>query len=142
VTLSGDLGTRTTVTSTQGEFRFLALDRGRYTVTLSLAGFANTVREVVVTTGENVNLDLTLGVAGVQETVEVKGETPLVDIKKRGTATTMIADELQKTPNARDPWGVLKNVPGVQLDRMNIANNENGQQTNANGKNTVETDKI
>jgi hypothetical protein len=59
VTLSGDLGTRTTVTSPQGEFRFLSLDRGRYTVTLSLAGFANTVREVVVTTGENVNLDLT-----------------------------------------------------------------------------------
>ncbi len=142
VTLSGDLGTRTTVTSPQGEFRFLALDRGRYTVTLSLAGFANTVREVVVTTGENVNLDLTLGVAGVQETVEVMGETPLVDVKKRGTSTTMITDELQKTPNARDPWGVLKNVPGVQLDRMNIAGNENGQQANAGGKGTVEADKM
>ncbi|HSD27457.1 MAG TPA: carboxypeptidase-like regulatory domain-containing protein, partial [Vicinamibacteria bacterium] len=142
VTLSGDLGTRTTVTSPQGEFRFLALDRGRYTITLNLAGFANVVREVVVTTGENVNLDLGMGVAGVQETVEVMGETPLVDVKKRGTATTMIADELQKTPNARDPWGVLKNVPGVQLDRMNIAGNENGQQANAGGKGTVEADKM
>jgi hypothetical protein len=70
------------------------------------------------------------------------GETPLVDVKKRGTSTTMITDELQKTPNARDPWGVLKNVPGVQLDRMNIAGNENGQQANAGGKGTVEADKM
>ena len=134
VTLSGDMGTRTAVTSSQGEFRFLALDSGRYTLTLSLAGFSETVREIVVTTGENVNLPLTLKVAGVTETVEVMGETPLVDVKKRGTSTTMITDELQKMPNARDPWGVLKNVPGVTLDRVNIAGNENGQQANAGGQ--------
>jgi hypothetical protein len=142
VTLSGELGTRTTTTSPQGEFRFLSLDRGNYTVSLGLTGFATVKRDVVVTTGENVNLDLAMGVAGVQETVEVTGETPLVDVKKRGTETTMIAEELQRTPNARDPWGVLKNVPGVQLDRMNIAGNENGQQANAGGKGTVESDKM
>jgi hypothetical protein len=142
VTLSGDLGTRTAVTSPQGEFRFLALDSGRYKLTLTLAGFAETVREVVVTTGENVNLPLSLKVAGVTEVVEVSGETPLVDVKKRGTSTTMIADELQKMPNARDPWGVLKNVPGVTLDRMNIAGNENGQQANAGAKGSIEGDKM
>ena len=142
VTLSGDLGTRTAVTSPQGEFRFLALDSGRYKLTLTLAGFAETVREIVVTTGENVNLPLALKVAGVTEVVEVSGETPLVDVKKRGTSTTMVADELQKMPNARDPWGVLKNVPGVTLDRMNIAGNENGQQANAGAKGSIEGDKM
>ena len=142
VTLSGELGTRTAVSSSQGEFRFLALDSGRYTLTVALAGFGTTTREVVVTAGENVNLPFALKVAGVQETVEVMGETPLVDVKKRGTSTTMIADELQKMPNARDPWGVLKNVPGVMLDRMNIAGNENGQQANAGAKGSIEGDKM
>jgi len=142
VTLSGDFGTRTTTSGPKGEFRFLSLDNGRYRLTLGLAGFGDTVREVIVTTGENVNLDFVMRVAGVQETVEVLAETPLVDVKKRGTSTTMITDELQKVPNARDPWGVLKNVPGVQLDRMNIAGNENGQQANAGGKGTVEADKM
>jgi hypothetical protein len=45
-------------------------------------------------------------------------------------------------PNARDPWGVLKNVPGVLLDRMNIAGNENGQQANAGAKGSIEGDKM
>jgi hypothetical protein len=142
VTLSGDFGTRTAVSSSLGEFRFLALDSGRYTLSVALAGFGTTTRQVVVTAGENVNLPFALKVAGVQETVEVMGETPLVDVKKRGTSTTMIADELQKMPNARDPWGVLKNVPGVMLDRMNIAGNENGQQANAGAKGSIEGDKM
>ena len=140
-TLSGDFGTRSATTTSLGEFRFLNLDAGRYTLTLSMQGFATVKREVVVTSGENVNLPFALKIAGVQETVEVSGETPLVDVKKRGTSTTMIADELQKMPNARDPWGVLKNVPGVMLDRMNIAGNENGQQANAGAKGSIEGDK-
>ena len=142
VTLSGDLGTRTATSAGSGDFRFLNLDAGRYKLSIALPGFGTVTREVVVTTGENVNLPFALKVASMQETVEVTGETPLVDVKKRGTSTTMITDELQKTPNARDPWGVLKNVPGVQLDRMNIAGNENGQQANAGAKGSVEADKM
>jgi hypothetical protein len=141
VTLSGDLGTRTATSSGGGEFRFLNLDAGRYKLSVSLQGFGTVSREVVVTTGENVNLPFALKVAAMQETVEVTAETPLVDVKKRGTSTTMITDELQKVPNARDPWGVLKNVPGVMLDRMNIAGNENGQQANAGAKGSIEGDK-
>jgi hypothetical protein len=141
VTLSGDLGTRAATTSSGGGFRFLNLDSGRYKLTVNLQGFGELTREVVVTTGENVNLAFTLKVASVQETVEVTAETPLVDVQKRGTSTTMITDELQKIPNARDPWGVLKNVPGVMLDRMNIAGNENGQQANAGAKGSIEGDK-
>jgi hypothetical protein len=142
VALSGGFGTRTTVSGARGEFRFLALDNGDYRLTLSLAGFADTVRDVVVTTGENVDLNLVMRVAGVQEAVEVRGETPLVNMQKRGTSTTMTTAELQDVPNARDPWGVLKNVPGVQLDRMNIAGNENGQQANAGAKGSIEADKM
>jgi hypothetical protein len=141
VTLSGDFGTRTTTSSSRGEFRFLNLDSGRYKLEVTMQGFGSVNREVVVTAGENVNLPFTLKVATVQETIEVSGETPLVDVKKRGTSTTLISDELEKVPNARDPWGVLKNVPGVMLDRMNIAGNENGQQANAGAKGSIEGDK-
>jgi ABC-type sugar transport system ATPase subunit len=80
-----------------------------------------------LTVGENVALPFTLKVASMVETIEVVSATPLVDIKKRGTSTTMVSDELEKTPNSRDPWGVLKNVPGVVVDRVNIAGNNNGQ---------------
>lgn len=142
VTLSSELGTRSTVASSQGDFRFIGLDRGRYKITVSLAGFNNVTREVNVTTGENVNVAFSLKVQSVEETVTVTAETPLVDIKKRGTATTMTTEELSQVPNARDPWGVLKNVPGVLLDRVNIAGNENGQQASVAGKGSTTGDKM
>jgi hypothetical protein len=142
VTATGESGTTTTVSNAQGTFRLLNLPRGRYTLTLDLTGFRQIKREINVTTGENVDLSFTMGVAGTAETVEVTGETPLVDTKKRGTATTMTTEELQSVPNARDPWGVLKNVPGVLLDRVNIAGNENGQQASVAGKGSTSGDKM
>jgi hypothetical protein len=74
--------------------------------------------------------------------VTVTAETPLVDTKKRGTATTMTSDELSKVPNPRDPWGVLRTVPGVLVDRVNIAGNENGQQASVAGKGSTSSDKM
>ena len=142
VTLSSDLGTKTAVTGGDGAFRFLSLSNGTYTLTVAMTGFAKVTRTVRVTTAENLNLPFTLKVAGVEETVEVSGESPLVDVKKRGTSTTMISDELQKMPSARDPWGVLKNVPGVTVDRVNIAGNNNGQQADAGGHGSMGTDKM
>jgi hypothetical protein len=103
VTLKGDLGTRSSVPGPDGAFRFLGLDRGNYTLTLALSGFASAVRNVRVTTGENLDLTFTMKVSGVAETVEVMGESPLVDTKKRGTATTMTSEELNNVPSARDP---------------------------------------
>jgi hypothetical protein len=142
VTLTGDIGTRTTTSSSDGQFRFLGLENGRYKLVVALTGFTTLNREVVVVTGQNVNLAFGMKVASVEETVTVTAETPIVDTKRRGTATTLETSELEKTPNARDPWGVLKNVPGVLLDRVNIAGNENGQQASAAGKGSANTDKM
>ena len=142
IALTSDLGSRTTTSGSGGDFRFLNLDRGAYKLNVSLAGFGTVTREVSVVTGENVNLTFNLKVAQVAETVTVTADTPLVDIKRRGTSTTMTGDELSKVPNARDPWGVLKNVPGVLLDRVNIAGNENGQQASVAGKGSMTTDKV
>jgi hypothetical protein len=103
VTITSEYGTRTTVTGTDGAFRFLSLNKGDYTVTLALAGFASAARKIKVTTGENVELEFGMKVSGVAETVEVQTETPLVDSKRRGTATTMTSEELAMVPNARDP---------------------------------------
>lgn len=139
-TLEGPFGSRSVTSGADGALRFLGLGAGEYKVTVSLAGFTSVVRSVRVTTGENVNLAFGLKVSGVQETVTVTSETPLVDTKKRGTATTMTSEELKDMPNARDPWAVLKAVPGVFVDRANIAGNENGQQANSSSKGSTSGD--
>ena len=86
------------------------------------------VREIEVVTGENVELTFTMAVRGVDETVTVTAESPLVSTRKRGTSTTMTTEELERVPTARDPWAVLRMVPGVLVDRVNIAGNESGAQ--------------
>ena len=131
---------RDTVTDGQGQFRFLNLDAGTYRLTTDLAGFNKVQREVIVTTGVNVNLAFALAVKSVEETVLVTAETPVVDVKKIGTLTTLTADELQNTPQSKDPWAMLKTVPGVIVDRVNVGGNESGQQSSFLGKGALFSD--
>ena len=76
----------------------------------------------------------------VEETVTVTAETPVVDIKKIGTVTTLTQEELQSTPQSKDPWALLKTVPGVIVDRVNVGGNESGQQSGFVGKGALATD--
>src|SRR5262249_49845943 len=135
VTISGTtLGARSTTTGTKGDFRFLNLDPGAYKLSVALTGFATVNRGVQVSTGANVNLAFGLKLASVEETITVTGETPVVDTKKFGTSTTLSKEELGQIPNSRDPWAVLRTIPGVVVDRVNVAGNESGQQSMFLGK--------
>jgi hypothetical protein len=141
VALSGaTIGGRTTQSDKNGDFRFLNLDPGTYNLNVSMPGFATVKRVVVVTTGQNVNLSFAMKVAGAAETVEVSAETPVVDTKRVGTATTMTKEELAQIPQSRDPWAVLKTVPGVLVDRVNVAGNESGQQSGFVSKGSLPSD--
>jgi hypothetical protein len=121
--------TRSTTTGSDGEFRFLNLDHGTYQLTASLTGFSKVARYVIVNTGVNVSVKLSLKVAVMEELVNVKAETPVVDTHRVGTATTLTSDDLRSVPQGRDPWAVLRSVPGVLVDRVSVAGNEAGQQS-------------
>jgi len=142
-TLAGVDITRTFVTEGAGEFRFLELAPGPYTLTLSLPGFQTVVRDhVVVEVGRNVDLSLELKVAPVAETVNVTAATPLVDRRQTGTATNITDAELTKIPTSRDPFALMRSVPGVLVDRVNIGGNETGQQSNFTMKGTRPQDAV
>jgi hypothetical protein len=134
VTLTGGFGTRSTTSGSQGEFRFVGVDHGTHTLNVSLTGFTTVTRDVVVNLGSNVNLSFSLKVAAVQETVTVQAETPVVDLKRSGTATNITKAELSQIPSSRDPWALMRTVPGVLVDRVNVAGSESGQQSNFFGK--------
>lgn len=141
VTLTGaSIGARTTTSGTGGEFRFLSLDPGTYTVAVALGGFATTQRNVIVSAGVNVDVSFTSKIAGVSETVTVDAETPVIDTKKMGTGTTVNHEELSMLPNSRDPWAFMRTVPGVQIDRVNQSGTESGQQSGFIGKGSPSTD--
>ena len=83
-----------------------------------------------------------MSVAAVAESITVTGESPVIDTKAMGTATNFTQDELARVPNSRDPWALLRTVPGVSLDRVNIAGNETGQQSSFVAKGARQGDAV
>lgn len=135
VTLAGSDRTLSFVTGPEGQYRFLNVPPGTYTLSATLQGFSVArVEQIVVAIGQNVVIPVSMRVASLQETVTVSGASPIVDAKAMGSATNFSQDELSKIPNSRDPWALLRTVPGLVVDRVNIAGNETGQQSNYSGK--------
>ncbi len=66
-------GIRTAVTSENGDYIFTLLPSGQYTITFELSGFERQQRTVTVAPTQVVPIDVTMGLAGVSETVEVVG---------------------------------------------------------------------
>src|SRR4051812_16591443 len=107
-------GAQTSVTDSQGVYRFPALHPGIYQVDTALSGF-KTVRQTGVTLqlGTTTTIDVTLAVASVSETVQVVGETPVVDIKSSASNTQLTDAVLQNLPTGRFQPDVINLTPGV-----------------------------
>jgi hypothetical protein len=121
----------TAVTSESGTYRFPRLAIGLYTVKFELAGFKTVVKEGVrVEIGLNVQVNQSLDISTMQETVTVSGETPLVDLKDTGKTNRFTQEALQSIPSARDPWVIIEQSAGVAMDRQNVGGSASGQQSN------------
>jgi len=119
-----------TSTTGNGDYHFLNLSPGTYTVTAKLPGFADVVRQnVIVQTGGSTQIDLQMRPSGVTEAVTVTGASPVIDTKRTTNEITFDQAQLQEIPTARDPWVLLQQVPGVLVDRVNVGGNESGQQS-------------
>src|SRR5262245_26423410 len=71
----------TAVTDATGTYRFVSLPPGRYELTASLSGFApSKVANVDLRLGQLLSINLTLSPGGVTETVQVVGDSPLIDV--------------------------------------------------------------
>jgi hypothetical protein len=135
VTLSGIGAPRNTTTGPQGDFRFINLSPGSYTVKTELSGFSTVERtNVAVTLGTNTELVVPLKLASVSATITVTSESPLLDTRRATEGSTFSQKQLESIPTGRDPWVVIQQAPGVQIDRLNIGGNQSGQQSAYIGK--------
>jgi carboxypeptidase family protein len=127
-TLIGDQAPRTTVSDANGNFRFLRVPPGRYKINVTMPGFATVDRsDVVVSLGKNTDVDIALKLSAVAETVTVSGTTPLLDTRKVQTGATFEKQELNDIPTSRDIFALMQQVPGVQLDSVNVAGSASGR---------------
>jgi len=112
---------RTTVTDGAGRYRIEELRPGTYAVTFSLPGFATVKRDGVIVSGSGViGIDAEMRVGGVQETVTVTGETPVVDVQSTKREVTLDNDTLRNLPSVRSYSYLLSAVPGLQTNNNNV----------------------
>ena len=116
---------RTATTDGTGTYRIENLTPGVYTVTFTLAGFTTVKREEVNVSGAQVitiNADLRVG--GVQETITVTGETPVVDVHTAARTQKVIDNEVVSVlPASRGYGNILATVPGIQATGLNSGAN-------------------
>jgi hypothetical protein len=121
---------RVAVTSEAGTYRVPELPIGTYSVTFELAGFRTmALQDIRVTIGFRAQVNASMDLSTVQETVTVTGASPLVDTRETGTSSTFDLETLQNIPSARDPWVMLERTPGIFMDRANVGGNQSGQQS-------------
>jgi hypothetical protein len=130
VTLAGQGAPQVQVTNAQGQFRFLGLGPGSYSLKAELEGFSTIdYPNIVINVGRNTSIEVKLSPA-VEDVITVTAESPLLDERRISTGATISQTELEKIPTARDPWAILQTTPGVLTDRINVGGNESGQQSN------------
>ena len=77
-TLTGPIAPRTTTVDAGGQFRFLKVPAGKYSVVVTMPGFTTVTQEnVIVSVGRNTQVDVKMRISNVQENVTVSGATPL-----------------------------------------------------------------
>ena len=91
--------TRTTKVNAEGEYVFLSMPPGVYTVTVEASGFAKLVnQDVRLQIGHVEQLPVTLSVAAAAETVNVSAEAELVETQVSQSGTTISTTRIENLP--------------------------------------------
>jgi len=107
---------RVVFTDASGTYRSIGLSAGVYSVTFSLPGFGT-----VITSGVELTADFTatinaeMSVGGIEETITVSGESPLVDVQAVQQQTALTSDVINELPTGRSFQNLAILVPGVQV---------------------------
>jgi len=90
---------RSAVSGATGTYRIEFIPPGTYEVTVELSGFATMVfKGAIVQVGSSTNVDFTMKVGAVSESVTVTGESPLVQTTKSDVGQVINANLVQNMP--------------------------------------------
>ena len=125
--------TRTVVTAGTGGYTVPNLPPGKYTITVTMDGFAETSqKDLTLSAGSSTTIDLTLQLAGFREGVEVTGQAPLVERRSNTVGGSLSGQEIEDVPsNFRNFTALTQLVPGMTPNPA--ASTFEGGQVVANG---------
>ncbi|MGC1977765.1 MAG: carboxypeptidase regulatory-like domain-containing protein, partial [Candidatus Sulfotelmatobacter sp.] len=107
---------RDATTNESGDYSFVEVAPGTYTVQFELTGFKKNIQKnIIVDVNQVVTLNSTLQIGGSQETVEVTSEAPQVDTTSTQLGAVINDRSVNELPlNTRDTYQFLQLQPGVQ----------------------------
>lgn len=128
---SEDGSKRTTISSAQGNFRFLNLPPGKYTVKFELEGFKTVNRtNLELRLGQSVTLNTLMETSRLKEEVTVSAESNVIDTRNTQVGVNVTKEMVDSLPTARNPWTLLSAVPNIMVDRVDVGGADSGQQSN------------
>ncbi|MGC4082611.1 MAG: hypothetical protein QM736_10990 [Vicinamibacterales bacterium] len=99
-------------------------------LTFDLPGFSTITRDNVrLTANFTATINVTMGMASLEENVTVTGASPVVDTASTSIQTTFDKETLANLPSARDYWAILSEAPGVKMQRIDVGGSAAGTQT-------------
>lgn len=115
---------RSSVSDANGEYGFAGLPPATYRVTANISGFQTAIfKDVVVSVGQTVILDIRMKVASAAEAIEIHSEPPVVETAQGGQADTVNEKFLADLPiGRRDYQNLTLLMPGVS-DSTRLAGN-------------------
>jgi hypothetical protein len=116
---------RTVVTNSTGQYAVQDLRPGTYAVTFTLPGFSTVKRDGIELTGTfiaTVNADLTVG--GVQETVTVSGEAPVVDVTSARTEQVLSGQTIAEIPASRLYSAYTQVIPALNVQGNDVGGSQ------------------
>jgi outer membrane receptor protein involved in Fe transport len=108
---------RVDVSDAEGIYRLNALPVGTYDITAELTGFSTVDnRGIVVNVGQTLDVDMSMKVAGVQESITVTGGTPLIETSQSSVGGVVDIARIENLPlNGRQFANLAATIPGVGL---------------------------
>lgn len=107
---------RTVVTDGAGQYKVVSLPPGIYQVSFSLPGFGGVKRDgIELTTGFTATVNADLRVGGIEESVTVSGDSPIVDVQNVKRQVVMTRDVVDALPTGKTAVEIATLIPGVQL---------------------------
>ena len=114
VTVTSGQGSKSFTTDSEGRYFAPFLTPGTYTVRAELQGFKPVEqRNVDVRLGQRLELNLTMTVGGVTETVDVTGSSPVIDTSSTTIGANLDSELLNRVPVQRRFSDTLYLAPGV-----------------------------
>src|SRR5439155_1309257 len=112
---------RTTVSDEAGRYRIGDLRPGTYTVTFTLPGFSTLKRDSIeLTSGFTANVNGDLKVGGLDETITVSEQAPMVDVQNIQQQVTISNVTLDALPTPKRPAQLLTLIPSANAGGTNF----------------------